>query len=233
MKKRHKEKNKEKVIADDAHSASRRGLLARLRNYLITGFIVAAPIAATFYIVWLIVEITDKWFKPWIPSIYNPDNYLPIPIPGIGLIFVLIVLILLGFITINFFGWTLLSWGEKLVNRMPFVSSVYRTFKQIIETVMAERSSSFQKAVMIEYPRKGIWAIGFEATGAKGEVKRKLGEDNDIRSIFLPTTPNPTSGFLLFVKREDIIYLDMNIEDAARLVISAGLVTPEDMPTEE
>lgn len=203
------------------------GAIARLRNYLLTGFIVAAPIAATLYVIWLVVTLTDEWFKPWIPDIYNPDNYLPVSIPGIGLAFVIVVLVLLGFITVNFFGRRLINIGERLVNRMPLVRTVYNTFKQIIETVLAERSNSFQNAALLEYPRKGIWAIVFVATDTKGEVRDKLQTKERHVSVFLPTTPNPTSGFLLFVPESDLKYLDMSVEDAAKLVISAGLVTPE------
>ena len=211
----------------------RPGAFSKLRKYLFTGFIVAAPIGATLYVIWLVVTLTDQWFKPWIPDIYNPDNYLPISIPGIGLVFVIVVLILLGFVTANFFGRTIIGWGERMVERMPLVRSIYKTFKQIIETVMAEHSSSFQYAAIIPYPRQGLWAIAFVATETKGEVATRLGEDEKFVSVFLPTTPNPTSGFLLFVPEKDVIYLDMSVEDAAKLVISAGLVSPEKLPTLE
>lgn len=219
-----------KMTKPDNSKKNRPGALARLRNYLFTGFIVAAPIGATLYIIWFVVTLTDKWFKPWIPDIYNPDNYLPISIPGVGLIFVVMMLIMLGFITANLFGRTIINWGERLVDRMPLVRSIYKTFKQIIETVLNENSASFQQAAIIPYPREGLWAVVFIATPAKGEVAEKLDTGDKMLSVFLPTTPNPTSGFLLFVPEKDIIYLDMSVEEAAKLVISAGLVMPETLP---
>jgi len=201
---------------------------ARLRNYFLTGVVFAAPLAITFLITWSFVRWVDRWVKPFIPARYNPETYLDFPVPGIGLIVALVGLTLLGFLTANIFGRTVLSFGEQMLNRMPLVRNIYKALKQIFETALSERERSFQQAGLIEYPRKGIWSIVFISTQAKGEVAHRLSEkDNDFISVFLPTTPNPTSGFLLYVPRKDVRLLDMSIEDAAKLVISAGLITPE------
>lgn len=165
--------------------------------------------------------------KPLIPAIYNPDNYLPFSVPGVGLIVAILALTFLGFFTANYLGRSVIAAGERMLSRMPLIRNIYSGLKQIFETVLSQQQKSFQRAGLIEYPRKGLYAVVFISTDAQGEVKSKLGDDeDDIISVFLPTTPNPTSGFLLFVKDADVIPLDMTVEEAAKLVISAGLVTP-------
>ncbi len=182
----------------------------------------------TFLITWSFVRWVDAWVKPFIPHRYNPDTYLSFPLPGIGLIVALVGLTILGFLTANIFGRTLLSFGEQMLNRMPLVRNLYKALKQIFETVLSERGRSFQQAGLIEYPRRGIWSIVFISTQAKGEVAHRLSHDEDtFISVFLPTTPNPTSGFLLYVPSRDVMMLDMSVEDAAKLVISAGLIAPD------
>ncbi|MDS1135308.1 DUF502 domain-containing protein [Nitratireductor indicus] len=199
--------------------------MTRLRNYFLTGFIVTAPLAITAYLAWSMIGWVDSWVKPYIPGRYNPDNYLPFPVPGFGLIVALVVITLIGFLAANFIGRTIVSTGENLLGRMPLVRSVYRGLKQILETVLSERSDTFKKVGLVEYPRKGLWALVFVATETRGEVQAKL-EDETI-AVFLPTTPNPTSGYLLFVPKRDVIELRMTVEEGAKLVISAGLVSPE------
>lgn len=199
---------------------------ARLRNNFLTGLIVCAPIVITAYLTWNFILWVDGWAKPYIPTAYNPETYLPFGIPGLGLIFALSVITIVGFFTRNLIGRSVLSFGESLLARMPLVRSIYKGLKQIFETVLAEGQSSFTKAGIIEYPRKGLWAIVFLATDTHGEVGNILKEEDTI-SVFLPTTPNPTSGFLLFVPRKDLHLLDMSVEEAAKLVISAGLVSPD------
>lgn len=201
--------------------------MTRLRNYFLTGLVIAGPLGITAYLTWSIVQWIDGWIKPLIPSVYNPDTYVPFPVPGIGLIVAFVGLVLIGFFTANIAGRTLVSYGELLLGRMPVVRNLYSGLKQIFETVLAERSNSFKKAAIIEYPRRGLWAIVFIATDAKGEVADKLHAGTEVTAVFLPTTPNPTSGFLLFVPRNEIIELDMTVEAAAKLVISAGLVNPD------
>ncbi len=199
--------------------------MTRLRNYFLTGFIVTAPLAITAYLAWSMIGWVDSWVKPYIPGRYNPDNYLPFPVPGFGLIVALVVITLIGFLAANFIGRTIVSTGENLLGRMPLVRSVYRGLKQILETVLSERSDTFKKVGLVEYPRKGLWALVFIATETRGEVQAKL-EDETI-AVFLPTTPNPTSGYLLFVPKRDVIELKMTVEEGAKLVISAGLVSPD------
>ncbi|MCY0094916.1 DUF502 domain-containing protein [Hoeflea ulvae] len=197
----------------------------RLRNYFLTGLIIVAPIAITAYLTWSFILWVDGWVKPYIPQAYNPDHYLPFAVPGFGLLTALFVITMIGFLTANLVGRTIVSFGESLLDRMPLVRSLYKGLKQIFQTVLAEQSSSFKQAGLIQYPRLGLWSIVFIATDTKGEVDHRLPGEDSI-SVFLPTTPNPTSGFLLFVPRKDIIILDMSVEEAAKMVISAGLVSP-------
>ena len=198
----------------------------RLRNYFLTGLIIVAPLAITAYLTWTFIGWVDSWVKPYIPAIYNPDYYLPFAVPGFGLVTALFLITMIGFLTANLVGRSIISFGESLLDRMPLVRSLYKGLKQIFQTVLAEQSGSFKQAALIEYPRRGLWSIVFIATETKGEVNVRLPEDDPI-SVFLPTTPNPTSGFLLFVPRKDVIVLEMSVEEAAKMVISAGLVSPD------
>ena len=205
--------------------------MGRLRNYFLTGLIVAGPVGITLYLTWSIIQWIDNLVKPFIPAVYNPDTYLSVEVPGVGLIAAIIGLVLVGFVTANIIGRSVLNFGESLLDQMPVVRNLYRGLKQIFETALSQRGQSFQKAALIEYPRRGLWAIVFISTDAKGEILTKAGDDGEpMVSVFLPTTPNPTSGFLLFVPRGDIRLLDMSVEEAAKLVISAGLVVPDEKP---
>jgi len=204
----------------------RLGAGRRLRNYFLTGLIIVAPLAITAYLTWTFIGWVDSWVKPYIPQVYNPDNYLPFAVPGFGLLTALFLITMIGFLTANLVGRSIIGFGESLLDRMPLVRSLYKGLKQIFQTVLAEQSGSFKQAALIEYPRRGLWSIVFIATYTKGEVSSRLPEEETI-SVFLPTTPNPTSGFLLFVPRKDVIILDMSVEEAAKMVISAGLVSPD------
>lgn len=211
------------------HGSDGRSFFASLRSYFFTGLVVVAPAALTIYIIWTAIEIIDSWVLPWIPAKYQPATY-GYYIPGYGVVIFLLFTVLVGALTRGFLGRTLIRWGEEMVARMPVVRSVYRGLKQIVETVLSQSESNFEKACLVEYPRRGIWAVAFVATTTKGEVCYKAPVEGGILSVFLPTTPNPTSGFLLFVPAKDVIMLDMSVEDAAKLVISAGLVVPEYNP---
>jgi len=202
---------------------------ARWRGYFFTGLVIVAPVVLTIYLIWTIITLVDAWVVPWVPAIYRPETYLGTGVPGFGVIIFLFFTAIVGWATRGIFGRQILRMWENLVERTPFVRSIYNAVKQISETVVNQSNTSFKQAALIEYPRKGLWAVAFVSTDTKGEVPEKLG-GADLLSVFLPTTPNPTSGFLLFVPREDIVFLDMEIEDAAKLVISAGLVVP---PTKE
>lgn len=206
-------------------------LLARLRTYFLTGVIVSAPIAITIFLVWNFITYLDYYVGSIVPYRYNPEAYLPFGIPGVGLVIMLAFLTLVGFVTAGFAGRTLVRTGERLLSRMPIVRSVYGTLKQIFETVLNQSSRSFREVVLIEYPRRGIGAIGFVTGPTRGEVQDRT--DEDLVNIFLPTTPNPTSGFLLFVPRKDLIQLNMTVEEGIKLVISGGIVTPSAQEEEQ
>ena len=203
----------------------RPGLLPRLRNYFLTGIIVTAPIVLTIYLTWQFVDWVDRQAIPLLPVKYNPENYLPFSLPGLGLVISVVILTFVGFLTANIFGRTLLKTGERLVNRMPVVRTIYGALKQILETVLSQSSNSFRQAVLVEYPRRGIWTVAFVTGDTEGEVAVRL--DDDMINIYVPTTPNPTSGFLLMVPRRDLIYLDMPVDDAAKYIISIGVIAPE------
>lgn len=204
----------------------RRGARVRLRNYFLTGIVVAAPIGITMYLTWAFVHWVDQRMKPLIPKVYNPDTYLPFSLPGVGLLFAILMLTLLGFLTANFVGRSVVGYGEGLLDRMPLVRNLYRGLKQLFQTALSQKSRSFQKVALIEYPRKGVWRVGFVAARGKGEVVERLADD-DLMAIFVPNTPNVTAGFLVYVPRRDAMILDMSVEEAAKMIISAGLVAPE------
>ncbi len=195
-----------------------------VRSSFLTGLVIAAPIWITIYVTLAFISFIDDFVTPLIPSQYNPESYLPFSIPGLGVLIVFVLLTLLGALTANLFGRSVIGFGEQLVDRMPVVRNIYNALKQIFETVASQSESSFQEVGLIEYPRKGLYAICFITASTGGEIKSKIDEDSV--SVFLPTTPNPTSGFLLFVPRADLQLLDMTVEEAAKLVISAGLVEP-------
>ncbi|HCD17518.1 MAG TPA: hypothetical protein DEQ83_07740 [Rhodobiaceae bacterium] len=211
-------------ITMQEESPPRRTLLTILRTYFLTGLVVTAPIFITFYLVLWFVEILDGWFKPWIPQPYRPESYLPIELPGTGLVLALVVLTIIGGFTANFLGRTLLSFSDRVIRQMPVVGSVYTALKQIFQTAMRD-DGQFSQVALIEYPRRGLHAIAFVTKTADSRVNEATGEE--MISVFLPTTPNPTSGFLLFVPKSEIKILDMTVEEGARLVISAGLADKE------
>ena len=211
----------------DDQQKPKASLFGRLRSSFLTGIVVILPIGLTIWLIWTMIGWVDGFVLPLIPDTIKPEKYIGINLRGIGLIIFLVFTIFVGWIAKGLIGRSLIRWGEGLVNRMPVVRSIYSGVKQIAETVFAQQSErSFEKACLIQYPRKGIWAIGFVSTTAKGEVYKQTNPSGKLMSIFLPTTPNPTSGFLLFLPEEDVIELDMSVEDAAKLVISAGLVYP-------
>jgi uncharacterized membrane protein len=193
----------------------------------LTGLILVAPVTLTGYLVWGAINFFDEKVIPLVPLIYNPETYLEQSIPGFGVFLFLIFTTLIGAITKGFFGRQIVKVGELLVAKTPIVRTIYNAVKQIFETALKNSNDSFQKACLVQYPRQGIWAVAFISTPTKGEIAAKIGKP-DLISIFVPSTPNPTSGFILFVPREEIIELEMSVEEAAKLVISAGLVLPEE-----
>jgi len=200
--------------------------MIKIRSWFITGILVLTPIILTVYVAWTFITFVDNLVVPIVPIDYRPSNYLPFSIPGLGLIIVFIFTTLVGSLATGLFGRTLIRIWEYILNRMPVVRSVYSAIKQILETVMAAQSDAFRQAVLVQYPRKGIWAIGFVTGSTKGEVGKNISEK--MINVFMPTTPNPTSGFLLFFPEKDLIYLKMSVEDALKLVVSGGMVIPKD-----
>ncbi|QFT59881.1 hypothetical protein FIU94_13695 [Sulfitobacter sp. THAF37] len=216
----------------------RPGLVARLRASFLTGLVVIAPVGLTIWLIWSVVGWIDGFVLPLVPQAYHPDRMLQdflgldpdlqINVRGLGVVIFLIFTIIVGWMAKGIIGRSLIRFAESLVERTPVVRTVYSGIKQISETIFAQSERSFETACLIEYPRKGIWALGFISTMAKGEVAAKSDSSGEMVSVFVPTTPNPTSGFLLFFPKRDVIELDMSVEDAAKLVISAGLVYPPD-----
>ncbi len=198
--------------------------LGRLRNYFLAGILVTAPISITLYVAWKFLKFLDNKITPIIPETYNPNTYLPVDVPGLGLIIAIVFFIIVGFLARNFFGRLLIRASEYFVHKMPGVRTLYSAIKQIFETVMATQSQAFREVVMMEYPRKGVYSIGFVTGVTKGEVQDATRKETI--NVFVPTTPNPTSGYLLFVPKKDLIYLKMSVEEGVKLVVSAGIITP-------
>ena len=221
-----------KTPIEETEPPRRPGLLGGLRSSFLTGLIVIAPIGLTIWLIWTVVGWIDGFVLPLVPYHFRPEQYIGINLRGVGVMIFLIFTVIVGWVAKGLLGRSLIRWAESLVERTPVVRSIYSGIKQIAETVFTQSERSFEKACLIEYPRKGIWAIGFISTDTRGEVAQKATAENGMMSVFVPTTPNPTSGFLLFFPKEDVIELDMSIEEAAKLVISAGLVYPnEKIPT--
>ncbi len=200
-------------------------IFAQFRTNFLTGLVVVLPVVMTIYLIWAVAGFFDDRILPLIPNRYNPQVYFDVNLRGFGIIVFLVFTAFIGAVVKGFFGRQILRLGEALVARVPIVRSIYSGTKQIVETITSPSSSKFEHACIIQYPRKGIWAVGFVVTDTKGEILGKAGHKK-MCSVFLPTTPNPTSGFLLFVPKKDIVLLDMDVESAAKLVISAGLVVP-------
>jgi uncharacterized membrane protein len=200
---------------------------ARLRGYFLTGLIVVGPMAITLYVVWWFINLVDAWVKPLIPTAYLPETYLPFNVPGVGLIVGVLGVMAMGALTANLFGRTLLSQGEMMLDRMPVVRGVYRLFKQIFQTVFSKSGTSFKRVGLIEFPRRGLHCIVFLAGDPPVEVDDKIGAGNPLITAFMPNGPNPTTGFIVFVPASEVIPLDLAVEDAVKLIVSAGLVGPD------
>ncbi len=203
---------------------------ARLRNYFLTGLVVVGPVTITIYIAWWFINVMDAWIKPFVPTAYLPDTYLPFAVPGIGLIIAIALLTLIGALAANLLGRALIGFGELMLNGMPIVRNVYRALKQIFESVATATGTGqvFQKVGLIEFPSKGLWSIVFVTGDTTGEVGlAKPGGEEDLVTVFMPTGVVPPTGFVCFLPRRSVTILDMKFEDAAKVIISAGMVTPE------
>jgi uncharacterized membrane protein len=216
----------QKAAPEPAVKAPGIGPMRNLRGYFLAGVLITAPIGITFYLAWLFVTWVDGKITPIIPTAYNPETYLPFGLPGLGLLIIAIVLTLVGALTAGMLGRLWVRASENVLARMPVVRSVYGAIKQIFETVLADKSNAFRKVVLFEYPRRGSWAIGFITGDTQGEVQSLTADD--VVNVFLPTTPNPTSGYLLFIPKRDLVELDMTVEEGIKMVVSGGIITPED-----
>jgi uncharacterized membrane protein len=199
---------------------------ARLRNYFLTGLVIAGPLAVTAWIVWWFINTIDGWVTPLIPSRLQPDRYLPFHVPGVGVIVALVGLTLLGFLAANLAGRTLIRIGEAILDRMPVVRGIYKSVKQIFETIFSQSGTSFRRVGLVEFPTKGNWSIVFISASPSGMVVDALAEEEHL-GVFLPCTPNPTTGFFFYLPAREVIEIPMTPDDAAKLIMSAGLIQPE------
>jgi uncharacterized membrane protein len=209
-----------------ARSRPRSRLGERLRAYFFAGVLVTGPVSLTFYLAWLFVDFIDSRVTALLPERYNPASYLPFHIPGIGLIVVVVGLTLVGSLTAGYVGRRLLRFGDRLVARMPLIRGLYGATKQIFETVLSKQSNTFREVVLLEWPRREMWTIGFVTGKPEGEIRELAGDD--AINVYVPTTPNPTSGYLVHVPRRDTVLLAMTVEEGIKFVISGGIVAPPD-----
>jgi uncharacterized membrane protein len=212
-------------VVDD-HVNGGRTLGQRVRGYFLAGILVAAPISITVYLTYIFFNFVDSTVAKILPKESYEGVYGTTTVPGIGILIAIVFFIFVGWFATNFFGRLFIRASEYVVNRMPIIRTLYNATKQIFETVMASKSQAFREPVMLEYPRVGVWSIGFITGRTEGEVQR-ITEEETI-NVFVPTTPNPTSGYLLFVPKKELKYLDMSVEEAIKLVVSAGIITPPD-----
>lgn len=220
-----------------AKAILRVGILGRLRAYFFAGILVTTPIAVTIAFALWFIEFVDSHVVPLIPLRWNPNTYIQdyfgvtLSVPGVGVVVLAVAITLVGALTAGFIGRFIVRTGEHIVARMPVVRSIYSASKQILETVFRDQSEAFREAVLVEYPRRDIWTIAFITGATTGEVQTKTPED--VVNVYVPTTPNPTSGFLLYVPIKDLRPLEMSVEDAVKMVISVGMVTPPYSPTNQ
>ncbi|NFV79837.1 DUF502 domain-containing protein [Magnetospirillum aberrantis] len=200
-------------------------LLGRLRAYFFAGILVTAPVSITFYLAWKFILFMDDQVSPLIPPAFNPKNW---GIPGFGLVAVVVSLTLVGALTAGFFGRVLVRLYDTVLERMPVLRGIYSAVKQIFETMLAQKANAFREVALIEYPRKGIWTLAFITGTPKGQLRSCF--DDEMVNVFVPTTPNPTSGFLLFLPKRDVRILDMSVEDGIKMVVSTGIITPSEKP---
>jgi uncharacterized membrane protein len=199
----------------------KRTVLSRLRTYFLTGVVVLIPIGITVYLTVLIMNISPSL----IPASINPNKYLPFNIPGLEFLIAFIIITFVGMVSLTFIGKTLLNFGQRILNKIPILRTIYNGLGQLTKN-FTSRNNKSKKIVLLEYPRKGIWSVGFATGDNKGEISKKAGRGKQLINVFVPTTPNPTSGFLLMVPKEDLIFLDMSFEEASKFIMSAGSINP-------
>ena len=194
-----------------------------MKRYLIAGLLVWVPLGVTAMVINFGVGLMDKTLL-WLPERYQPDNLLGFHVPGLGVVLSVVIVLVTGIIVANLFGRTLVNLWEKFLARIPLVRTIYASVKQLLETVFSS-GHSFRKVLLIEYPRKGLWTLALQSSTARGEAQTKTG--SEVINVFIPTTPNPTSGFFIMVARDEVIELDMSVDDGLKMIISAGVVVPE------
>jgi len=202
------------------------GVGSRIRTYFLTGLIVAGPVAITIWLVWSFVTWVDDLVRPFIPIAYRPETYLPVKVPGFGLIIAFLALTLLGFLTANLVGRTFVEIGETILEREQIVRPIYRGLKQVFETLFSKSASSFRTVGLVEFPAPRMWSLVFLSTPPGADLSAQLPGSDEYVSAFMPCTPNPTTGFFFYVLRRDVIELSMSVEDAAKLLMSAGMIQP-------
>ncbi len=195
-------------------------IFAKLRNYFITGIVVLVPIGITLYLTKFFISVSSKL----VPDEINPNNYLPVLIPGLEIVLAIIFITLIGYLSLSFIGKKILQLFNDLLKKIPILRTIYSAIGQMAETLAPKRKSK-KSVVLVEYPRKGSWAVGFATKDNRGEISKKTNQK--LVNVFVPTTPNPTSGFLLMFPKEEIIYLDMNFEEASKFIVSAGTSNPK------
>ncbi|MFB3924557.1 MAG: DUF502 domain-containing protein [Syntrophales bacterium] len=202
----------------------------RINNIFLTGVAVVIPIGVTLYIFFFLIGIMDN-ILAIIPAGIHPDKLLSFHIPGLGVIFTLLLTFVVGLITQSYFGNKLVGWGVGIFNKIPVVRNIYQPTKQLVDSLFSGKGRNFRRVVLVEFPRKGMYTIGFVTGLSRGEVQRKTSEDS--LNVFVPTTPNPTSGYYLMVPEKEVVDMDMTVEEAFRLIISIGLVVPRESVPEK
>jgi uncharacterized membrane protein len=220
-------KRAERLMSDHFPPPFHRSLAQRLRSWFFTGLVVFGPVAVTVYIAWWAIDTVDNWVRPWFPLSLSPDGYLPFHIPGFGVVIAIVGLTLLGFLTANFIGRSLVRLGEAMLDRTPLVRGVYKGFKQVFETIFSQSGSQFRKVGLVEFPIKGSWSIVFISSAPGEIVAGALPGDKPMISVFMPCTPNPTTGFFFYIAANEVVELPISADDAAKLIMSAGLIQPQ------
>jgi uncharacterized membrane protein len=217
----------ESPVSDSVPPPFHRSFAQRLRSWFLTGLVVFGPIAVTAYIAWWVIDTIDNWVRPWLPRRLWPDDYLPFHVPGFGVVIAFVGLTLLGFLTANFIGRSLVKFGEAMLDRTPLVRGVYKGLKQVFETIFSQSGSQFRKVGLVEFPVPGSWSIVFISSAPAEIVAGALPGTKPMISAFMPCTPNPTTGFFFYVPADEVIELPISADEAAKLVMSAGLIQPQ------
>jgi uncharacterized membrane protein len=214
-------------VSDPFPPTFHRSFSQRLRSWFFTGLIVFGPIAVTAYIAWWVINTIDNWVRPWLPNVLSPDAYLPFHIPGLGVLIAIVGLTLLGFLTANFIGRSLVRFGEAMLDRTPLVRGVYKGLKQVFETVFSQSGTQFRKVGLVQFPVPGSWSIVFISSAPPEIVASALPERKPMISAFMPCTPNPTTGYFFYIPADQVVELPISADEAAKLIMSAGLVQPQ------